>query len=100
VAGARAAADTPFVGQTLVISCSSEVESARGRTAGALAGFIGVGAGRGHRRGLARHGARGVGSWACSGALNTWRCSSAHVQQLDEIANMRILAKNPAQASS
>jgi hypothetical protein len=30
VAGARAAAGTPCAGQTLAISCSSEVESARG----------------------------------------------------------------------
>jgi hypothetical protein len=44
-----------------VISCSGEVESAREHTAEALAGFISVGAGRGHGRGLARRGARGVG---------------------------------------
>jgi hypothetical protein len=31
--------------------------------------------------------------WRVQGASNTWRCSSAHVQQLAEIANMRILAK-------
>jgi hypothetical protein len=43
--GARAAACTLCVGQTLVISCSGEVESVRGRTAEALAGFIGAGAG-------------------------------------------------------
>jgi hypothetical protein len=45
--GARAAAGTPCAGQTPVISCSSEVESARGRTTEALAGFIGAGAGIG-----------------------------------------------------
>jgi hypothetical protein len=44
VAGARAAAGTPCAGQTPAISCSGEVESARGRTAEALAGFIGAGA--------------------------------------------------------
>jgi hypothetical protein len=31
--------------------------------------------------------------WCVQGASNTWRCSSAHVQQLAEIANVRILAK-------
>ena len=61
VAGARVAAGTPFEGQTPVISSSGEVESTRGSTAEALAGFIGAGAGRGHGRGLARRGARGVG---------------------------------------
>jgi hypothetical protein len=75
------------------ISCSGEVESARGSTAEASAGFIGAVTGRGHERGLAWRGARGVGRWACSGASNTWRCSSAHVQQLAEIANVQILAK-------
>jgi hypothetical protein len=45
--GAREAAGTLCVGQTPVISCSGEVESAQGRTAEALAGFIGAGAGNG-----------------------------------------------------
>jgi hypothetical protein len=93
VAGVRAAAGTPCAGQTPVISCSGEVESARGSTAETSAGFIGTSAGRGHGRGSARRGARGVGRWACSGASNTWRYSSAHVQQLAEIAYVRILAK-------
>jgi hypothetical protein len=31
--------------------------------------------------------------WRVQGALNTWRCSSAHVQKLAEITNVRILAK-------
>jgi hypothetical protein len=75
VAGARAAAGMPFTGQTPAISCSGEVESARGRTAGALAGFIGAGVGRGHGRGLARRGVRGVGRWACSGAFRAHRTS-------------------------
>jgi hypothetical protein len=44
-----------------VISCSGEVESVRGRTAEALAGFIGVGAGRGHGRGSVRPGRAGSG---------------------------------------
>jgi hypothetical protein len=46
------------------------------------------------RLGVAR-GARGRAR-ACSGvqsASNTWRCSSAHVQKLAEIAYVRILAK-------
>jgi hypothetical protein len=43
--GARAAAGTPCVGQTPVILRSGEVESERGRTVEALAGFIGAGAG-------------------------------------------------------
>jgi hypothetical protein len=81
---------------TPAISCSDEVESARGHTAEALAGFISAGAGRGHGRGLARRGARGWALgvlWRVQGASNTWRCSSAHVQKLAEIANVRILAK-------
>jgi hypothetical protein len=45
--GAWAAAGTLCAGQTPVISCSGEVESARGRTAKALASFIGAGAGNG-----------------------------------------------------
>jgi hypothetical protein len=69
VAGDRTAAGTPFAGEAPVISCSGEVESARGSTAEALAGFIGAGTGRGHGRGLARRAARGVGRWACSGAF-------------------------------
>jgi hypothetical protein len=71
--GARAAAGTPCAGQTPAISCSGEVESARGRTAEALAGFIGAGAGRGHGRGLARRGAHGIGRWACSGEFSARR---------------------------
>jgi hypothetical protein len=73
VAGARAAAGTPCAGQTPVISCSGEVESARRRTAEALAGFIGASAGRGHGRGLARHGACGFGRRACSGKVRVRR---------------------------
>ncbi len=103
VAGARVAAGTPFAGQTPVISGSgevestrgstveasvgfigasasrrhrhglAEVESARGSTVEALVGFIGAGASRRHERGSARRGARGVGRWACSGALRARR---------------------------
>jgi hypothetical protein len=60
VAGDRAAAGTSCAGQTPVISCSGEVESARGRTVEASAGFISAGMGRAHERGLARGQALGV----------------------------------------
>jgi hypothetical protein len=102
VAGDRAAAGTPSAGQTPVISFSGEVESARGSTAEALAGFIGAGAGRGHGRGLARRGARGVGRWACSGAFRARRhvevffCPCSTARRDRKRAN---LGKNPAQAS-
>jgi hypothetical protein len=73
--GARAAAGTPCAGQTPAISCSGEVESARGRTTEALAGFIVVGAsaGRGHGRGLVRREARGFRRRACSGKVRARR---------------------------
>jgi hypothetical protein len=96
VAGARADAGTPCAGKTQVISCFGEVESAGGRTAEALAGFIGAGVGRdmgvAWRGAGARVRAPGV-LWRVQGASNTWRCSSALVQKLAEIANVRILAK-------
>jgi hypothetical protein len=47
VVGARAAAGTLCAGQTPVILRSGEVESERGRTVEALAGFIGAGNGTG-----------------------------------------------------
>jgi hypothetical protein len=70
VVGARAAAGTPCAGQTPVILCSGEVESERGRTAEALAGFIGAGTGACRGTGLARCGAvrAGLSVGACSGA--------------------------------
>jgi hypothetical protein len=73
VVGARAATGTPCAGQTLAISCSGEVESARGRTDEALASFIGAGASRGHGRGLAQRGARGFGRRTCSGKVRARR---------------------------
>jgi hypothetical protein len=73
VAGDRAATGTPSVGHAPAISGSGEVESARESTTEASAGFIGASAGRGHGRGLARRGARGVGRWACSGAFRARR---------------------------
>jgi hypothetical protein len=94
--GARAASGTPCAGQTPVILCSDEVESERGCTVEALAGFIGADAGSG--TGLAWRGAgrasRAPGVlWRGQGASNTWRCFTALVQTLAEITNMRILAK-------
>jgi hypothetical protein len=82
---------------TPAISCSGEVESARGRTAEALGWLYRRGRGQGTRAWLgAARGARarvpGV-LWQGQGVSNTWRCSSALVQTPDEIANMRILAK-------
>jgi hypothetical protein len=78
VAGARAAAGTPCVGQTPAISCSGEVESARGRTAEALDGFIGAGAGAGRDTGVAWRGAGCAGSGA-------WRAlaSSGRVEHVE-----------------
>jgi hypothetical protein len=71
VAGSRAATGTPCAGQTPVISCSGEVESERGRTVEALAGFIG--AGRGYGRGSARRAMRGVERLACSSKVSARR---------------------------
>jgi hypothetical protein len=73
VAVDQVAAGMPFSGQMPVISGSGEVESTRGSTVEALVGFIGAGATRRHGRSLAWHGARGVGRWACSGALRARR---------------------------
>jgi hypothetical protein len=73
VAGARAAAGTLCAGQTPAISCSGEVESVRGRTTEALAGFIGADAGKGHGHGSVRRGARGFGHQACSGKARARR---------------------------
>jgi hypothetical protein len=47
VVGARVAADMLCAGQTPVILRSGKVESERGRTVEALAGFIGTGVGNG-----------------------------------------------------
>jgi hypothetical protein len=61
VAGARVAANTPCAGQTPVVSGSGEVERAWRSTVDAWGWFIGAGESRGHGRGSARRGARGVG---------------------------------------
>jgi hypothetical protein len=62
VVGARATAGKLCAGQTPVILRSGEVESERGRTVEALAGFIGAGAGSGI--GLAWRGTGREGSGA------------------------------------
>jgi hypothetical protein len=92
VAGARATAGTPCAGQTPAISCSSEVKSARGHTAEALASLNRREHGQGTRVWLgaawsARVRALGV-LWRVQCASNTWTFSSAHVQKLAEIANV------------
>jgi hypothetical protein len=73
VAGARAVAGTPCAGQLRRSLAPMRSRVTWGRTAEALAGFISAGAGRGHVRGLAQHGARGVGRWECSGAFRARR---------------------------
>jgi hypothetical protein len=101
VAGARAAAGTSCAGATPAISCSGEVESVQGRTAKASAGFIG--AGRGHMRGLAWRGARGVGRWACSGAFRPRRTRGGVLLPCSKACRDRKranLGKNLARASS
>jgi hypothetical protein len=68
VVGSRVAAGTPCAGQTPVILRSDEVESERGHTVEASAGFIGAGAGGGTGstwRGEVR---AGLSAGACSGA--------------------------------
>jgi hypothetical protein len=90
------AAGTSCAGQTPVILRSGEVESKRGRTFEALAGFIGAGAGSGTGLAWPARGTWGRAPgllWRGQGASNTWRCVSALVQTLAEVANVRILAK-------
>jgi hypothetical protein len=71
VVGARAAAGTPFPGQTPVNLCSGRVGSARGRTVEAGVGFIAAGVGAGlTRRGVARV---GPSAGACSGVTRARR---------------------------
>jgi hypothetical protein len=96
-AGVRVAVGTPFAGQTLVISGSGEVVSTRGSTVEASVGFIGDGREQETRArlGVARGAwGRALGVlWHVQSASNTWKCSSALVQQLAKIASVRILAK-------
>jgi hypothetical protein len=56
-----------------VILRSDEVESERGRTVEALAGFIAAGRVQWHGLGLAWRGARGVRRRACSGEVRACR---------------------------
>jgi hypothetical protein len=75
---------------------SSEVEHTRRSTVDVSRGFIGAGAGSRLTRLLCdtRHAGARVGVlWRAQSASNTWKCSSALVPQLAEIANVRILAK-------
>jgi hypothetical protein len=94
VAGDRVAAGMPFAGQTPVISGSGEVESTRGSTVEASVGSYRRGREQETRArlGAARGRALGV-LWRAQSASNRWKCSSALVQQLAEIASLRILAK-------
>jgi hypothetical protein len=73
VARDRVAAGTLAAGQTSVISGSGEVERARRSMVDVQGGFICAGTSRRHGHGSARRGARGVGRWACSGALRARR---------------------------
>jgi hypothetical protein len=77
VVGARAAAGTPCAGQTPVILRSGEVESERGRTVEALAGFIGAGVGSG--TGLAWRGVGQAGSGAGRALARSWRVEHVEV---------------------
>jgi hypothetical protein len=91
VVGAQVAAGTPCAGQTPAISCSGEVESARGRTAEALASFIGAGAVGDTGVAWLSAGRAGSGSrraLASSGRVEHVDVSSALVQKLAEIANV------------
>jgi hypothetical protein len=99
----RAAAGTPSAGQTPVISCSGEVESAWGSTVEASVGFIGAGADRRHRRGLEQRGrARSGAGRALARSERVehvevffYPCSTARRD------HKRVnLGKNPVQASS
>jgi hypothetical protein len=60
--------------------------------------------GRGHRSGLARHGAHGAERrgvlWRCQGASNTWLCYSAHVLAPAEHPNLWIFLYGLCKISS
>jgi hypothetical protein len=97
VAGDRVAAGTLFAGQMPVISGSGEVESTRGSTVEAVVGLYRREREQETRARLAAaRGARGRALgvlWRAQSASNTWKCSSTLVQQLAEIASVRILEK-------
>jgi hypothetical protein len=95
--GDRAAAGTPSTGQTPVISCSGEVESARGSTTEASAGFIDAGAAW---RGAGRAGLGAGRALVRSGHVEhveVFFCPCSIARRDRKRAN---LGKNPAQASS
>jgi hypothetical protein len=73
VAGDRAAAGTPCMGQTPVVSGSGEVERVRRSTVKVPGGFIAAGTGNGAGSALAQRGARGGTRRAFSGELRARR---------------------------
>jgi hypothetical protein len=93
-------AGTPSAGQTPAISCSGEVESARGSTTKASAGFIDAGAGRRHGRG-AGHAGLGAGRALARSErvehVEVFFCPCSTARRDRKRAN---LGKNPARASS
>jgi hypothetical protein len=99
VAGDRAAAGTPCMGQTPVVSGSGEVERVRRSTVEVPGGFIGMGAGNGAGSALERRGAhggvhRGV-LWRAQSASNTWLFASAPVLPSAERSKRMNLALRP-----
>jgi hypothetical protein len=103
VAGDRAAAGTPSVGQTPVISCSGEVESARGSTVEASAGFIDAGAAGGTGVAWRDAGRAGLGAGRALARsehvehVEVFFCPCSTARRDRKRANF---SKNPAQASS
>jgi hypothetical protein len=96
VAGARVAAGTPCTGQTQWFRAPVR-SSVRGGVQSTPEGDLYARA-RAGDAGAAWRGTGRVGSgagvlWHAQSASNTWRCSSAHVHKLAEIAYVRILAK-------
>jgi hypothetical protein len=73
VAAARAAAGTPCAGQLRRSRAPVRSRARGGVRLKPWAGFIGAGVDRGHVRGLARRGARGLGFRACSGKVRACR---------------------------
>jgi hypothetical protein len=69
------------------------LERARKSLTDAWEVFIGASAGLGVGWPLARREARAGVLWQAQGASNTWSFQSARVQQLTQVANVRILAK-------
>jgi hypothetical protein len=103
VAGDRAATGTSSLGQTPVISCSGEVESARGSTAEASAGFIDAGAIGG--TGMAWRGAGRAGLGAGRALARSERVEHVEVffcpYSIARRDRKRVnLGKNPVQAFS